>query len=101
MNILTKSQAALLRALDGYELKQASLSDLRRDTGLTVRGIRQIAFALEERAMLAMEGNKCSLTFAGQQALVQYMPASSSVERAWREAGYPRAYGDWHPGDEI
>lgn len=71
MNILTKSQAALLRALDGYELKQASLSDLRRDTGLTVRGVRQIAFALEERTMLAMEGNKCSLTFGGQQALIE------------------------------
>lgn len=69
MNRLTKSQAALLNALDRYELKQATLSDLQRDTGLTIRGCRQIAFALEDRSMIAMEGRKCSLTFAGMQAI--------------------------------
>lgn len=71
MNILTKSQAALLNALDRYELKKASLSNLRADTGLTHKGVRQVAYRLEERAMLALEGNRASLTFAGQQALVE------------------------------
>lgn len=96
MSTLTTSQRAILFALDGRELKKASLTDLRRETGLTQRGVRQVAYRLEEESVVAIVGREVRLTFAGMQALADLAlhpsPAvAKAMERYWRKrtAAYP------------
>ena len=75
--MVTKSEIAVLNALNAQELKKASLTDLRQATGLTQKGVRQVSNRLEGQLMCAIIGREVRLTFAGMQALDEISGMSS------------------------